>query len=462
MAFWYITAIVILLFANLGNIGNARVIKSAKLTTEGTTNKPATGGTTTSLLPSNDTSTLKTKISSNPRYITTESPNATGLAVSENKILDLAFIMDTTGSMGSYIQSARQNIRTLVDEIAVNSSTDLRVALIEYRDHPPQDSTFVTRTHDFTSSVKTMKKWLKKAQARGGGDGPEAVAEGLYDVATKLSWRPEATKISVLISDAPPHGLVPWKDRSFPNGSPNGHDPVLIARDLTKREITLYTVGCEPAINEYKDFFMMLAFLTGGQYIPLSDPKSLIDAIIGGAQEEMSLQKFSKDVEEEIKKITAIGGTVNETSIAESVYSKLQKAGATSKQLLRNNKLLEGASDFAQSLASSVSLADVRAVYENRTHVPVRTSLDRRMHSRTSSPTAGFNSSFSVEDPSPYGVGFDSSASMSGTGLRGVGGFGSSASMSGAGELYSTAESAVRLDQIKRLVRQKASKLSGV
>lgn len=46
--------------------------------------------------------------------------------------------MDCTGSMGSYIHSATQNIRLIVDEIVANERSDIHLSLIEYRDHPPQ------------------------------------------------------------------------------------------------------------------------------------------------------------------------------------------------------------------------------------------------------------------------------------------------------------------------------------
>jgi hypothetical protein len=48
--------------------------------------------------------------------------------------------MDCTGSMGSYIDSARRNIRLIVEEIVNNEHSDIRLVLIEYRDHPPQVS----------------------------------------------------------------------------------------------------------------------------------------------------------------------------------------------------------------------------------------------------------------------------------------------------------------------------------
>ncbi len=57
--------------------------------------------------------------------------------------LDLAFAMDCTGSMGAYIKSATDNIRLIVDEIVTKEKVTVRLALIEYRDHPPQVSMHV-------------------------------------------------------------------------------------------------------------------------------------------------------------------------------------------------------------------------------------------------------------------------------------------------------------------------------
>ena len=57
--------------------------------------------------------------------------------------------MDCTGSMGSYIASATANIRSIVEEIVVSEKCDVRLALVEYRDHPPQ-----VRRHGEMPSVK--------------------------------------------------------------------------------------------------------------------------------------------------------------------------------------------------------------------------------------------------------------------------------------------------------------------
>ncbi len=105
----------------------------------------------------------------------------------------------------------------------------------------------MTRVHSFTNTVTEMKGWLEQCSALGGGDGPEAVADALHD-ALNLSWRSDAAKICILISDAPPHGLVREGD-GFPDGCPSGHDPLNIVRTMAEKNITLYTVGVEPSIG---------------------------------------------------------------------------------------------------------------------------------------------------------------------------------------------------------------------
>lgn len=273
--------------------------------------------------------------------------------------LDLAFIMDTTGSMGAYIQSAKNNIEAIVNEIIQTSQSRVRLALIEYRDHQPQDQTFVTKVHDFTESVEEMKYWLEQAQAQGGGDFPEAVADGLYNV-TKLAWNVESTKVAVLISDAPPHGLDPTSDINYKNGCPEGHDPMQVVRAIAKLGVTLYSVGVEPSINPYSDFFAALAYITGGQYVPMRDPRELINVIIGGAREEISLKEFTKDVENEIEHVIQSGTEYDEDEIAQTVYQTLEARGAESTQLVKNKKGLKGPNKLVIRLSKTTSMNQVQ------------------------------------------------------------------------------------------------------
>lgn len=84
---------------------------------------------------------------------------------------------------------------------------DLRVGIVNYRDHEPQDTTYVTQIHHLTDNIKKTKKFIKNTEAEGGGDFPEAICCGLTDCLTKLKWRDDAVKVVILICDAPPHAM---------------------------------------------------------------------------------------------------------------------------------------------------------------------------------------------------------------------------------------------------------------
>lgn len=80
-----------------------------------------------------------------------------------------------------------------------------------FRDHPPQDHTYVTKTTPFTSDIKHIERVLESLYASGGGDGPEAVTAALGE-ALNMDWREHASKMVVLIADAPPHGIGEYGD----------------------------------------------------------------------------------------------------------------------------------------------------------------------------------------------------------------------------------------------------------
>jgi hypothetical protein len=56
-----------------------------------------------------------------------------------------------------------------------------------------------------------VQKDLSGLYASGGGDGPEAVTAALFE-ALNMEWREEASKMVVLIADAPPHGIGEYGD----------------------------------------------------------------------------------------------------------------------------------------------------------------------------------------------------------------------------------------------------------
>lgn len=108
--------------------------------------------------------------------------------------LDLCFIVDCTGSMGGYINGAKKSITTILQKIAEKSSEPPRFALVSYRDHPPQDSSYVSKKFDFTTSTEKALQNVETMSASGGGDCPEALTDGVKDMLS-LKWRQNATKV---------------------------------------------------------------------------------------------------------------------------------------------------------------------------------------------------------------------------------------------------------------------------
>jgi cell division septation protein DedD len=56
----------------------------------------------------------------------------------------------------------------------------LKFGIVAYRDHPPEDTSFVTQIHQFNNHEKA-ESYLSTLQANGGGDFPEAAMDGLND-----------------------------------------------------------------------------------------------------------------------------------------------------------------------------------------------------------------------------------------------------------------------------------------
>lgn len=255
-------------------------------------------------------------------------PNANDKSYPE---LDLVFLMDCTGSMGSYIAKGKESIMNIVEKVKSSEKADVRFCYIAYRDHPPQDKTLITKVHDFTTNPKDMRQYLSLYQASGGGDGPEAVTEALHE-SLNLNYRKNAIKIAVLIADAPPHGLGCSGD-GFPNGNPNGYDPIKIAKEMAERGIILYVVACEPSLSGYKgahDLMAGLAQITEGRYLPLTGAHLLPDVIIGGAKEEVSLANLEKFVHEKMDEVKSQKPNISTDEMNKVIKESMNARGFTS------------------------------------------------------------------------------------------------------------------------------------
>jgi len=167
--------------------------------------------------------------------------------------VDVAFVLDTTGSMGGLIEGAKRKIWSIARRIEEGRPRpDLRIALVGYRD---LGDDYVTRVHDFSRDMDEVHERLMAFQASGGGDTPEHVSAAMGAAVQQLSWsQGPALQIIFLVGDAPPH--VDYQD---------GHDYARYAKTARARGIAVETVQCggDPVTAR---FWQEIASLGDGHY----------------------------------------------------------------------------------------------------------------------------------------------------------------------------------------------------
>jgi len=177
--------------------------------------------------------------------------------------LDLAIVIDTTGSMtdeAAYLQSEFQSISAAI--ASDFPAADQHWALVAYRDI---GDAYVTMPFDFTSSLGSFVTSLGTLSADGGGDFPESPDKGLAAM-NALSWRsdPDVARLAFWIADAPAH------DDKGP----------AMAQDFAasrQRDIHLYPVSASGTDDLLELTMRSGAQLTGGRYLFLTNDSGIGD-----------------------------------------------------------------------------------------------------------------------------------------------------------------------------------------
>ena len=189
--------------------------------------------------------------------------------------LDMAFVVDTTGSMSDELRFLLTELRSIVLRTKeLHPAIDIRLGLVVYRDEGDQ---YVSRTFDFTSSVDDFLETLADQEADGGGDYPEAMHKAIDD-AHDLSWRTDDTaRVMFLIADAPPH-------------SQHRQSTLDAANQLRLDRVKVFPVAASGVAEEAEFVMRTTAMITQGEYLFLTD-----DSGFGGTHQEPEVESY--DVE---------------------------------------------------------------------------------------------------------------------------------------------------------------------
>lgn len=117
--------------------------------------------------------------------------------------LDVAFVLDTTGSMGDELAKLRQTLDVIIFQVShMQPRPRLRLGMVLYRDRADE---YVTQVVPFTEDLQAFERALLGAEAGGGGDAPEDLQAGLQAALRRLEWRSTGLRLAFLVGDAPPH-----------------------------------------------------------------------------------------------------------------------------------------------------------------------------------------------------------------------------------------------------------------
>ena len=182
-----------------------------------------------------------------------------------DRSVDIAFIVDATGSMGDEINFLKSELTDIFDRLAEsNHKTNYRTASVFYKDH---NEDYLTTISGLSENISKTNDFIKTKSAGGGGDTEEAVEEGIQE-ALALDWNSNATaRLAFLILDAAPH-----------------HTPEIIEKlqlqvtEAAQRGIKLIPITAS-GIDRQGEFLMKyLSIITNGTYVFITD-----DSGIGGS-----------------------------------------------------------------------------------------------------------------------------------------------------------------------------------
>jgi hypothetical protein len=174
--------------------------------------------------------------------------------------ISVLFLVDVTGSMAGEIQSIKNQITALMQNIAevINPSCP-KFAFIGYRDinDAKRFEIFKAPSEEpiyFTEEPWEVINFLETVQATGGDDTPEDINGALVQ-ALALPWD-SRVRVIFHVFDAPPHGSIyhDCKD-NFPTGGPDDRPLVDIFTEMKAKRIDYYMVPVRAELPKMLDHF---------------------------------------------------------------------------------------------------------------------------------------------------------------------------------------------------------------
>lgn len=197
-----------------------------------------------------------------------------------NKQVDIAFVVDATGSMGDEIAHIRADLNLISDKLKDTlRNWDIRFGAVFYQD---KGDAYLAKATPMSADVKQSQKFMQETPWGGGGDFPEAVEAGLEEAVQKLKWNDNAVaRIVFLVLDAPAHEDLETLMKLQ-----------MQIRAAAHKGIRIVPVACS-GIDKSTEFLLRAtALATNGTYAFLTDDSGIGNPHIKPSTDEFKVEKF--------------------------------------------------------------------------------------------------------------------------------------------------------------------------
>ena len=188
--------------------------------------------------------------------------------------IDIAFVVDATGSMGDEIAYLKAELADVIRKVKRdNQQLEVRLGSVFYRDF---GDAYLTKIFPFDRSLKKNVEFIKEQWADGGGDTPEAVEEGLASAIDSMAWSDKAVaRLLFLVLDAPPH-----------LNAKNVEKLQRLTAKAAEKGIKIIPITASGVDQNTEYLMKAFAVATGGTYTFLTD-----DSGIGGGHLKATTEK---------------------------------------------------------------------------------------------------------------------------------------------------------------------------
>ena len=196
-------------------------------------------------------------------------------------VLDLAFLIDVTGSMEDELRYVNQEVTDIVARVRseVGQEARIRVGAVFYRDRT--DSTPLQRI-GFTEDIAGFARAMRSVRASGGGDYPEDLNAGLQTAFQGMAWSEgPAARVLVTIADAPPKRY----GTSF--------DYHRAMNEAARRGIRILPVAASGADREVEFLFRAMGAMTSTPYVYLTDDSGIGNPHLEADTDRVAVEYFN-------------------------------------------------------------------------------------------------------------------------------------------------------------------------